>query len=105
MNLPGEFIFIAIGIVVLLRKNLRTAPLGTGTPDCYRARLIPLLYFAFNYIFIFLFMIDNWPRYYLPTMIAGHLLAAVGLCAVFTHAFAGFRKVNQSNTLRANLVK
>jgi 4-amino-4-deoxy-L-arabinose transferase-like glycosyltransferase len=110
MNLPGEFIFIGLGIFALLRKNPRTAPLGTAPPEAAspnddRTRMIPLLYFAFNYLFILLFMIDNWPRYYLPTMIAGHLLAAVGLCAVFTHAFAGFRKVNQSNTLRANLVK
>lgn len=94
MNLPGEFIFIGLGIFALLRKNPRTAPLGIAPPEYDRARMIPLLYFAFNYVFILLFMIDNWARYYLPTMIAGHLLAAVGVCAVFSNAFARFRRAS-----------
>jgi 4-amino-4-deoxy-L-arabinose transferase-like glycosyltransferase len=94
MNLPGEFIFIGIGIVVLLRKN---SP--AGQPEYDRARVIPLLYFAFNYVFILLFMIDNWPRYYLPTMIAGHLIAAVGICSAFTCAVAAFRRLNRTGTV------
>jgi len=90
-NLPGEFIFIGIGLVALFRpKHFALLP-AYG-----RARTIPPLYLFVNYLFILLFIKLNWSRYYLPTMIAGHLIAAVGVYAVVLysyHSLAGFGSV------------
>jgi hypothetical protein len=90
-NLPGEFVFVGIGLVALLGKRR-----SVFLPAYDRSRIIPLLYFFVNYLFILLFIKLNWPRYYLSTMIAGHLMAAVGIYAVFTysyHSLAGFRSL------------
>jgi hypothetical protein len=88
-NLPGEFIFIGIGLVALLWKKH-----SVFLPAYDRSRAIPLLYVFVNYLFILLFIRLNWSRYYLSTMIAAHLIAAVGVYAVVAysyHSLAGFR--------------
>jgi Dolichyl-phosphate-mannose-protein mannosyltransferase len=87
-NLPGEFIFIGIGLVALFRPKH-----FAFLPAYGRARTVPPLYLFVNYLFILLFIKLNWSRYYLPTMIAGHLIAAVGVYAVVMysyHSLAGF---------------
>jgi 4-amino-4-deoxy-L-arabinose transferase-like glycosyltransferase len=81
-NLPGEFIFIGIGIIALfLKKDSRFLP------KYDRSRAIPMLYFFVNYVFILFFIELNWSRYYLPTMIAGHVIAAVGFYAAVTYTY------------------
>ena len=45
--------------------------------------LAPLVFFAVNYLFVLFLVQLNWPRYYLPTAVAGKLLVAYGIVVVF----------------------
>ena len=81
LNPPGEFLFVGLGIWVLLWKR------GTGclsAPD--GSRMVSLYYLFVNYIFILLFIQLNRPRYYLPTLAASHVIAAVGIYAALSYA-------------------
>jgi 4-amino-4-deoxy-L-arabinose transferase-like glycosyltransferase len=72
-----ELPFLLIGVIVCAIKIVdsinerRVHPLA-----------VPLVYFGVNYVFISLFMKLNWGRYYLPTVIAGRVLIAVGIVYV-----------------------
>jgi 4-amino-4-deoxy-L-arabinose transferase-like glycosyltransferase len=42
---------------------------------------LPLAFFLVNYAFILVLMPHNWDRYYLPTLVAGNILAALAIAA------------------------
>jgi 4-amino-4-deoxy-L-arabinose transferase-like glycosyltransferase len=71
------WLFLAIGIVVLLWKRSRQV---LSIPD--NPGLICLQFFLVNYLFILTFMRVNWDRYYLPTILASSLVLAFGVYAV-----------------------
>jgi hypothetical protein len=95
VNFRGEFVFTGIGVVFLLRKKRPALP-----PEDDRSRMIPLLYFVINYVFILLFMNLNWDRYYLPTVIACKLIAAAGLYAFITYAYRTLSEFRPGTLLR-----
>ena len=70
---PGQILLAAAGIFFVVGKRL---PELSGLTD--PARLVPLLSFVVNYLFILTFMKLNWDRYYLPTVVSTMPLAAVG---------------------------
>jgi 4-amino-4-deoxy-L-arabinose transferase-like glycosyltransferase len=94
LNPPGEFIFVGIGVVALLWKRCsRYLP----APD--RSQTIPLFYFFVNYFFIVLFIQLNWIRYYVPTMVAAHLIAAVGVYALLSYSHQALPRMVKWGTL------
>ena len=77
VSFRGEFVFLISGVVILFWKRLRRLFFIPDKPG-----LACLQYFFVNYLFILTFMKVNWDRYYLPTVIAGSLIAAFGLYAI-----------------------
>jgi len=67
-------LFLAVGICFVVGK---WQPELSGLTD--PARLVPLQWFLVNYLFILNFMILNWDRYYLPTVISAMPLMALGI--------------------------
>jgi 4-amino-4-deoxy-L-arabinose transferase-like glycosyltransferase len=74
-----EWIFLCIGFIVCASRTLHSV-----REKRFSLWSIPLLYFLANYLFIFMFMKLNWPRYYLPTLIAGKIVIAVGIYATLS---------------------
>ena len=72
---PLEVCFLGFGFFVCLGRIRSAWKAGTTSPYA-----LPLLLFFANYLFILLFMSLNWDRYYLPTLVAGRLLVAIGIC-------------------------
>lgn len=78
--------FLGVGLVWVARRSFwRTAD---TSPEPW---LVVCLFFAVNYLFIVLFMNLNWERYYLPSIVAGRLLVAGGLCVVLREVYRRFR--------------
>ncbi len=71
---PYATIFLFVGIVYSMVKlfcSVRTR--------VFDLRVIPLLFFFANYLFILIFVTINWSRYYLPTIAASQFLIAYGI--------------------------
>lgn len=71
---PGEWMLLAVGLVCCanrVRISLREGAVSL--------RAVPLIYFLCHYLFILASMKLNWSRYYLPTVIAGRVIAAIGI--------------------------
>jgi hypothetical protein len=79
---PGQVILLATGIIAVTWKRFRDS---CSIP--LEATLACLQYFAVNYLFILAFMRLNWSRYYLPTLIAGSLVAAIGGYALILQSY------------------
>ena len=72
-----EWVFLVIGIAVCCGAVWTSIGSKETT-----TLVIPLLYFAINYLFIVAFLELNWDRYYLPTIVASRILIAVGIYEV-----------------------
>jgi hypothetical protein len=87
LNAPGEFIFVAAGLVALLWKKC-----AKYAPEYDGSRAVLIFFLFANYLFILLFIRLNWIRYYLPTMAAAHPIAAVGVYATIANAYQSVSK-------------
>ncbi len=94
----GEFVFLVSGVVILFWKRLRRLSL---IPD--KPALACLQYFLVNYLFILIAMKVNWDRYYLPTVIAGSLMAAFGIYAIALQAYRFYPMLKRAVFPRRNL--
>jgi 4-amino-4-deoxy-L-arabinose transferase-like glycosyltransferase len=80
----GSFFFLGVGIVWTFQRLL--ASLKTKKIDpC----AVALVYFLANYLFILAFMVLNWERYYLPTLLAGNILTAAGILQLAVWGYTG----------------
>jgi hypothetical protein len=69
-----EFVFLMIGIFVCAQRTYN----GLRKHEL-KPLSVPLAYFLSNYLFILIFMELNWDRYYLPTIMAGKIMVAIGI--------------------------
>ena len=90
-----EWIFLCIGFIVCASRTLHSVREKRIT-----LWSIPLLYFLANYLFILMFMKLNWPRYYLPTLIAGKIIIAVGIYATLSLIIHYARRMVPESKLR-----
>lgn len=80
---PLEWCFLCIGMYFYGRKIVSAFLNGQAIES-----FSPFLYFVINYVFILAFMKLNWDRYYLPTIIAGKIIVAVGVYETFKISYA-----------------
>jgi 4-amino-4-deoxy-L-arabinose transferase-like glycosyltransferase len=73
-SVPLEFVFLAYGIIIC-GIRMRMAFVHEKADPA----VIPLCYFFINYLFILLVLEVDWDRYFLPTVIASQILAAIGI--------------------------
>jgi 4-amino-4-deoxy-L-arabinose transferase-like glycosyltransferase len=79
ISVRAELIFLLIGIAICVFKLW-----NTSRERCVHECAAPLIYFGVNYVFILCFLKVNFDRYYLPTIIAGRVLVAMGIAAAIT---------------------
>lgn len=77
---PGEWFLCGLGFAASSKIIYAAWKRGEATGSA-----LPMLYFVVNFGFIFMFQKLNWDRYYLPTVIATQILAAVGVCELGRH--------------------
>ncbi|MBK9232965.1 MAG: phospholipid carrier-dependent glycosyltransferase [Anaerolineae bacterium] len=75
---PFEWVLLLIGAAAAGRRVIAAWRRAQTAPA-----LAPLVFFAVNYLFVLFLVQLNWPRYYLPTAVAGKLLVAYGIVVVF----------------------
>lgn len=75
---PFEWVLLLIGAAAAGRRVIAAWRRAQTAPA-----LAPLVFFAVNYFFVLFLVQLNWPRYYLPTAVAGKLLVAYGIVVVF----------------------
>ncbi|HSN76653.1 MAG TPA: hypothetical protein VL334_16400 [Anaerolineae bacterium] len=76
---PWLVLPFVVGVVHCLRRVVRST--RDKSADLL---IVPLSFFVVNYVFILALLTMNWPRYYLPTVIAGSFLIAIGASALLT---------------------
>ncbi len=75
---PFEWVLLLIGAAAAGRRVIAAWRRAQTAPA-----LAPLVFFAVNYFFVLFLVQLTWPRYYLPTAVAGKLLVAYGIVVVF----------------------
>ena len=74
---PAGGLLILLGMAWGLARAWRSV--RARRPDPW---LVPIAFFFVNYLFILAFLVLNWDRYYIPTLVAGQLLAAGSIAAL-----------------------
>ncbi|MBX3178947.1 MAG: hypothetical protein KF886_16450 [Candidatus Hydrogenedentes bacterium] len=71
---PGAALFLLAGLGALVFRAVHGWAREPGSAAIY-----PLLAFLVNLLFLMLFLVLPWPRYYLAAIVASNILVAVGL--------------------------
>jgi hypothetical protein len=74
-TVPGEWIFLPIGLAFCVKRALEGVRRGRGDPA-----VVAAFFFAANYALLILFLPLDWDRYYLTLVVAGKVVIAIGVC-------------------------
>ncbi|MFZ0590556.1 MAG: phospholipid carrier-dependent glycosyltransferase, partial [Bryobacteraceae bacterium] len=85
VEIPGLILATFTGLGIFFLCGGRRHALFESEED---AQYVPLIYLLVNYSLVVLFLKLNWNRYYLPTIIAVDLVAAVGIYGALKYGFA-----------------
>jgi len=80
----GSFIFSGMGIGWVLLRLIASIQIKKIDPCA-----VVLAYFLAHYLFIVAFMVVNWERYYIPTLLAGNILTALGIVQMAVWSYSG----------------
>lgn len=97
-NFFAEWIFLGIGLFACSMR-LKTS-WRNGQIDFLA---IPLLFFGITYLFTLAFIELNWDRYYLPTVIAGRILVAVGIYEVTSRSYRHLKQAKYKSEVLPKL--
>ncbi len=89
-TMPGEWLFVPLGLWIAVRKLCLAR--GTAWGGAVAA---PPVFFAANYLTILFLLRLNWDRYYLPTIIAGRVLVALAISTLLAGAWRWGRRTSR----------
>lgn len=93
-GVPWEGILLPLALLFTLIRALRGRP---GEPVAWW----PVFWFcAANYLLILLFLVHNWDRYYLPTVVAGRWVLAVVVAWIFSQRLGAGKSLHERVALR-----